>query len=306
MEESLEKIGARNRQILEFQIAGELFGIGAEKVRELLLSVPVSTLSEIHPAVEGSFKYKKAALVVLDIAQWLFETPVEPSEKDILLVTKDTLQIALRVQKVDGICRADRSGLRPARDLPDRIRPEAIAGEVMCDEQRVLLPDYDRIFSEVEPLLIPKMQEASRKKREQMCMLPLVIAEPVPLMAVYLRNALTKSGYKNLRIYPDGEALWNALCTFRDEGTLEKNAALVIAALNSPRLEAPDLIRRIRDDIAMQSLPVLTTAQTLMEDERKALKEVGSDGEFSKEEFQDLAAYVDQLLESRFDMDVSL
>ena len=45
---------------------------------------------------------------------------------------------------------------------------------------------------------------------------------------------------------------------------------------------------------------------TLEEEERKGLKEAGSDGEFSKAEFRELAVCVDQLLESRFDMDVSL
>lgn len=306
MEESLGKTGAQNRQVIEFRIAGELFGIDAERVRELLLSAPVSVLSKAHPAIEGLFKHKNTALAVLDMSHWLFETPAKPEEHDIFLVTKDALHVVLRVQKVEGICRVDRGGLRPAKNLPDGIHPEAIAGEVMCDDQRVLLPDYDRIFSEVEPFLIPKMQEVDRLKREQMCKLPLVIAEPVPLMAVFLRDALTKSGYKNLRIYTDGETLWNALCTFRDEGTLEENAALVITAIKTPHLEATELIGRIRDDAALQSLPVLTTALTLEEEERKGLKEAGSDGEFSKAEFRELAVCVDQLLESRFDMDVSL
>ena len=54
----LEKKDMRSRQIVEFRIAGELFGIDAEKVQELLLSTPVSTLSEVHPAVEGFFKHK--------------------------------------------------------------------------------------------------------------------------------------------------------------------------------------------------------------------------------------------------------
>ena len=297
----LEKKDMRSRQIVEFRIAGELFGIDAEKVQELLLSTPVSTLSEVHPAVEGFFKHKNKALAVLNMSHCLIETPPEPAESDIFLVTKGAFQIALRVQSIEGICRADRSEPRPAETLPDGIREEAIAGELVCDDQSVLLPDYDRIFSEVEPLLIPKMEEDLRKKREQMCSLPLVIAEPVPLMAVYLRDALTKSGYKNLRIYSDGETLWDALCTFRDEETLKENAALVITALKTPRLKASDLIGRIRHDAVLQSLPVLTTALALGEDERKALREAGSDGEFSKEEFGDLAACVDRLLEKQFD-----
>ena len=153
----LEKKDMRSRQIVEFRIAGELFGIDAEKVQELLLSTPVSALSKVHPAVQGIFKHKNKALAVLNMSHCLIETPPEPAESDIFLVTKGAFQIALRVQSIEGICRADRSEPRPAENLPDGIHEEAIAGELMCDDQSVLLPDYDRIFSEVEPLLIPKM-----------------------------------------------------------------------------------------------------------------------------------------------------
>ena len=86
--EILLESGTNELEIMEFTIAGELFGINVAKVREIMMAVPIKRMQQSHPDVEGVFRPRDEVVTVIDLAQYLGLPPSEFPERDIFIITK--------------------------------------------------------------------------------------------------------------------------------------------------------------------------------------------------------------------------
>lgn len=287
----------RRPWVLGFRIGGESFCIAAEDIQEIILSEPLLPMPDVHPTLEGVFRRRDTARPVLTLAPYLLTEPMEPQPEDVFLVTKgNPIHAAFRVQKIDGIFLASQAAASPA--LPEGVRGEHVDQVLLCDGEPVMLPDYKGLIAQIQPLLLPRLKEVNRLRREMLRQTPLLIAQPTPLTAVFLRDALTKAGYANLHFFPDGQSLWQALLELRDtDGEPAGCTALVITDLEMPRMDGLRLIGAIRGEPGIQNLPVLAASVELTEEARTCCKEAGADGAYSKPEFPVMAAQMEVLLE---------
>ena len=69
--EILLESGTNEIEIMEFTVAGNLYGINVAKVDEIMLSQPVKAMPHTHPAVEGIFKPRETVITVLNLPTYL-------------------------------------------------------------------------------------------------------------------------------------------------------------------------------------------------------------------------------------------
>lgn len=104
--EILLESGTNELEIMEFTIAGELFGINVAKVREIMMLSPVKPMQKAHPVIEGIFKPRDEVITVIDLAKYLNLAPSENKDRDIFIVTHFNNQnFAFHVHSVVGIDR---------------------------------------------------------------------------------------------------------------------------------------------------------------------------------------------------------
>ena len=77
--------GTNELEIMEFTIAGELFGINVAKVREIMMAKEVKKMPNSHAVVEGVFKPRDEIITVIDLGKYLNLPKNSTDTRDILL-----------------------------------------------------------------------------------------------------------------------------------------------------------------------------------------------------------------------------
>lgn len=98
--------GTNELEIMEFTIAGELFGINVAKVREIMIAQEVKKMPNSHEVVEGVFKPRNDIITVIDLGKYLNLPKSQNTSNDIFIVTHfNKLNFAFHVETVVGIAR---------------------------------------------------------------------------------------------------------------------------------------------------------------------------------------------------------
>ena len=126
--------------------------------------------------------------------------------------------------------------------------------------------------------------------------MPVFVAEDSILLAKMIEEALHKSGYINVRMFPNGQELWNALVEAKQKGNLRSTCSLVITDLEMPQMDGHRLIKLIKEDSETKVIPVIIFSSLITEEMRVKGKALGADEQLSKPEIAHLVNVMDHLL----------
>ena len=126
--------------------------------------------------------------------------------------------------------------------------------------------------------------------------MPILVAEDSILLTKMIGDALNKSGYVNVTMFPDGQALWNRLQQAKQENNLRDVAALVITDIEMPQMDGHRLTKLIKDDPVLGKLPVIIFSSLVTDEMRIKGKQLGADEQLSKPEIGHLVDVMDHLL----------
>lgn len=288
--------GTNEIEIMEFTISGNLFGINVAKVREIKTSEPVKPMPHTHPAVEGIYKPRDIVLTVVDLPKYL-NGNTEKSEKDLFIVTNfNKMFIAFRVHTVVGISRISWRDIQKPDDTVSG-GPEGVAtGIAQCGDDLVTILDFERIVAEIAPQTSIQVSDIDRMGYRECREMPVFVAEDSILLTKMIEEALHKSGYVNVRMFPNGQELWNALSAAKDAGNAASVCSIVITDLEMPQMDGHRLTKLIKDDPALKSIPVIIFSSLITEEMRVKGKELGADEQLSKPEIVHLVSIMDKLL----------
>lgn len=288
--------GTNEIEIMEFTISGNLFGINVAKVREIKTSEPVKPMPHTHPAVEGIYKPRDIVLTVVDLPKYL-NGNTEKSEKDLFIVTNfNKMFIAFRVHTVVGISRISWRDIQKPDDTVSG-GPEGVAtGIAQCGDDLVTILDFERIVAEIAPQTSIQVSDIDRMGYRECREMPVFVAEDSILLTKMIEEALHKSGYVNVRMFPNGQELWNALSAAKDAGNTASVCSIVITDLEMPQMDGHRLTKLIKDDPALKSIPVIIFSSLITEEMRVKGKELGADEQLSKPEIVHLVSIMDKLL----------
>ena len=296
----LLETGTNEIEIMEFTIDGNLYGINVAKVREIMMSAPVKPMPHTHPSVEGIFKPRETVITVVDLPKYLSGREHEHKEKDLFIVTNfNQMHIAFRVDSVVGISRISWKDIQKPDSTISGGADGVATGIAQCGDDLVNILDFERIVAEIAPETSIQISEVEALGARDRNSSPIWIAEDSILLTRMIRESLERAGYTNLRTFPNGAELWDALQKCTDDGPVDSQVALVITDLEMPQMDGHRLTKLIKDDPALKRLPVVLFSSLINEEMRIKGEQLGADAQITKPEIASLVELIDGLLEQQ-------
>lgn len=299
-DEILLESGTNEIQILKFTVDGVLYGINVAKVRQISISEPVKFMPHTHEAVDGIFKPRDEVITVINLPRFLGSPNYEPKEKDMFILTGfNKMTVAFRVHTVEGLSRISWQGIQKPDSTLNGGNDGVATGIAQCGEDLVTILDFERIVAEISPETSIKVSEIEELGHRERNSSPIVIAEDSILLSHMIKESLTKAGYVNLRMFPNGHDLWSFLSSCKKEGALEENVALIVTDIEMPQMDGHRLTKLVKDDPDMKQIPLIIFSSLISEEMRIKGKQLGADEQLSKPEIGRLVNVMDTLLERK-------
>ena len=293
----LLETGTNEIEIMEFTINNNLFGINVAKVREIMISAPVKPMPHTHAAVEGIFKPRDIVITVVDLPKYLTGQECEKGSKDLFIVTNfNKMYVAFRVHSVVGISRISWQDIHKPDNTVSGGTDGVSTGIAQCGDDLVSILDFERIVAEIAPETSIQISEVEAMGKRERNASPVWVAEDSILLTRMIRESLERAGYTNLRTFPNGAELWEALEECVQTGPVDDQVALVITDLEMPQMDGHRLTKLIKISPEFKHIPVVIFSSLITEEMRRKGREVGADEQLSKPEIGHLIGILDELL----------
>ena len=289
--------GTNEIEVMKFTIGGNLFGINVAKVKEIMISAPVKPMPHAHPSVEGIFKPRDMVITVVDLPQYLgAESP--KGEKDIFIITNfNKMFIAFRVHAVDRISRISWTDISKPDKTVSGGAESVATGIAQCEGELVTILDFERIVAEIAPetsIQISEVEQMGPRDRNDR---PIWVAEDSALLSKMIENSLRKANYVNLRMFPNGQELWDALSVLPADHELEQDVALIITDIEMPQMDGHRLTKLVKESGSrFKEVPLVIFSSLISEEMRLKGKDLGADEQLTKPEIGHLVDVMDHLL----------
>lgn len=300
--EILLESGTNELEIMEFTIAGELFGINVAKVREIMKYSPVKPMQNAHPVIDGIFKPRDEVITVIDLAKYLSLAPSEEKTRDIFIIANfNNLNFAFHVHTVVGIDRISWKKIQK----PDKIiygGDEGVATGIAEFENRLItILDFEKIVAEICPQTGIQVSDVDimgvDKKRNDKTIL---IAEDSMLLSKMIVECLHKSGYINTVKTDNGQEAWEYLCEAKESGDpILDHVSLLVTDIEMPQMDGHRLTKLVKEDSVLKMIPVVMFSSLINEEMRIKGKQLGADEQISKPEIANLVAIIDRLTKTQ-------
>ncbi len=298
----LLETGTNEIEIMEFTINDNLYGINVAKVREIMLSDTVKPMPHVHPAVEGIFKPRDIVITVVDLPKYLTGRECTKGPKDLFIVTNfNKMFVAFRVHTVVGISRISWKDIHKPDNTISGGTDGVTTGIAQCGGNLVSILDFEKIVAEIAPQTSIQLSEVDALGKRERSTSPIWVAEDSILLTKMIQTALTRAGYENVTMFPNGSELWEALHQLKDCEDLTSRVALIITDLEMPQMDGHRLTKLIKTDPKFRSIPVVIFSSLITEEMRRKGKQVGADEQLSKPEIGHLIEILDELLKKSRD-----
>jgi len=288
--------GTNEIEVMEFTINDNLFGINVAKVTEIMMSAPVKFIPHSHPSVEGIFKPRDIVITVIDLPKYLLGETGQHGEKDLFIITNfNKMNIAFRVHTVVGISRISWRDIQKPDKAVSGGDDGVATGIAQCGNDLVTILDFEKIVAEISPETSIQISEIDRLGHRELREAPILIAEDSLLLSKMIRESLQKAGYVNVKMFDNGQELWDHLNSIRGRN-LEDEVALVITDIEMPQMDGHRLTKLIKDDREFSHIPLVIFSSLISEEMRIKGKQLGADEQLSKPEIGHLVEIIDHLL----------
>lgn len=299
--EILLESGTNELEIMEFTIAGEIFGINVAKVREIMRCCPVKPMQKGHVDIEGICKPRDAIITVIDLPKYLGLPTSENPDNDIFIIANfNNLDFAFHVHTVVGIARISWTHIKK----PDRIiygGEEGVAtGIADYGDRLITILDFEKIVAEISPETGIQFEELERfldrPRREQ----PILIAEDSVLLAKMITESLHRSGYSNIIKTDNGQEAWDYLDEIKCSGDpVYDHVACIVTDIEMPQMDGHRLTKLVKEDVILKQLPVILFSSLINDEMRIKGQQLGADAQITKPEIAILVTLIDKLIAER-------
>jgi two-component system chemotaxis response regulator CheV len=246
--------------------------------------------------VEGIFKPRDIVLTVVDLPKYLLGITTDKTEKDLFIITNfNKMNVAFRVNTVVGISRISWKDIQK----PDKTvsgNSEGVAtGIAQCGKDLVTILDFEAIVADIAPETSIQMSEIEKMGQRSRNDVPVLVAEDSVLLSKMIAEALRKSGYAHVTMFPNGQELWDFLRLHKREGDVDSVAGIVITDIEMPQMDGHRLTKLIKDDKELQHIPVIIFSSLITEEMRIKGEQLGANEQMSKPEIGRLVEVIDQL-----------
>ena len=293
----LLETGTNEFEIVEFTVGPVCYGINVAKVREVINPVPVTKMPNVHPYVDGIFTLRGKVMPLVNLSRCLGYDGESTSFK-IIVSELNNYFVGFLVNEVSRIHRISWSAMEPPPNIGDS---EMVIGIVKMSGKMVVLLDFEKILSEINPEINakfssvkPEVMEEALQRRQQKTIL---IAEDSKMLRELVVGTLHTAGYSNVLFAENGAEAWKKLETIlQDKTPVENRLQLIITDIEMPQMDGHHLTKRIKENDRLQHLPVIIFSSLINDEMRLKGESIGANAQVSKPEIGQLISLVDQLI----------
>lgn len=299
--EILLESGTNELEIMEFTIAGELFGINVAKVREIMMCIPIKPMPNAHMHVEGVIKPRDKLISVINLPQYLNLPTQEDNTHDIFIVANfNQLDFAFHVHTVVGIDRISWTKMQK----PDRViygGGEGVATGIAEFENRLItILDFEKIVAEISPETGIQLSDIDAMGPRNRIEKPILIVEDSMLLSKMIIESLHRAGYVNTIKTDNGREAWDFLAEAKTSGDpIKQHVACIVTDIEMPQMDGHRLTKLVKDDSVLKVLPVILFSSLINEEMRIKGKQLGADEQISKPEIANLVSLIDRLIKEK-------
>lgn len=298
--EILLETGTNELSVLEFQIAGQRFGINVSKIIQLIQAIPVQPMPHSHDCVEGIVQPRGQMYTIVNLAKYLCLPTSTAPEKDIYIIANfNEMNIGFHVEGIEVIHRISWEAMEKPDDLIFGGKEGVITSIFKIDGRIISVLDFEKIAFDINPDAGFKMNEVPQGLAAQREGCPILVAEDSPLLRKIISKALQTAGYTNIIMTEHGQSAWEYIQKVKSSGkNIFNEINCVLTDIEMPKMDGHRLTKLIKEDPALYSLPVVIFSSLINENMRKKGLEVGADAQISKPEIGMLVETVDRMIQS--------
>ena len=133
------------RQLVVFDLAGEIYGVNIETVREIIRMQAVTFVPDAPDFVEGVINLRGRVIPVIDLRRRFGLTVTEETnESRVLVVDSEGEDLGVIVDAVTEVQRIREDSIEPVSNLVSTEESEYIVGITKVEDQLIILLDLDR------------------------------------------------------------------------------------------------------------------------------------------------------------------
>lgn len=284
--------GTNELEVLEFTIAGNSYGINVAKIREIINYQPVTPVPNAHPSIEGIFMPRDTMITAVDLSNCLQRGESKPG--GLFIVTNfNQLDIAFHVENVIGIHRVSWTQIMKPEATFSNVNDSVSTGIVNINGKLIIILDFEKIVADINPSTGIKVSDLNELGERDRNAIPILFAEDSVLLNKLVKDSLNRAGYTNVISCENGEEAWMILKEAKERGTISDVARCVITDIEMPRMDGHRLLKLIRDDSVLGSLPVIIFSSLVNEEMRRKGEALGATAQLSKPEIVNLVKEVD-------------
>ena len=289
--------GTNELEIMEFTIAGSVFGINVAKVTEIMKYSKVNQMPNSHPHVEGVFKPREKIITVIDLPAYMELPESENPDRDMFIITNfNKIESAFHVHTVEGIHRISWADI----EKPDTTiygGTEGLAtGIAKFKDKLITIIDFEKVVFDISPQTGIQIDEIGRLGVRDRSEKPILISEDSSLLRRMIIDSLHEAGYSNVITTNNGLEAWQKLAEWKEADTLMENVNLIITDIEMPKMDGHRLTKLVKEDPICQQIPLIIFSSLIDETMFLKGKDLGADAQITKPEIGSLVELIDNLI----------
>lgn len=289
----LLETGTNEFEIIEFSIGNVFYGINVAKVREIINEVPVTAMPNAHSYVDGIFTLRGKIMPLVNLEKCL-NSETQTVTSKIIVAEMNSVFIGFKVDEVSRIHRISWNQMEPPPNISDS---ELVVGIVKMENRLIILLDFEKILSEVNPEISKKLSAIPVSTEELVTIRKtktILVAEDSHMLRELLIKTLHTAGYNTISA-ENGQQAWDKLKTIAVSGkSAVEQIQMVITDIEMPQMDGHHLTKKIKEDRALSELPVIIFSSLINDEMRRKGEALGAYAQITKPEIEQLINIVDK------------
>ena len=287
--------GTNELEVLEFELDGNAYGINVAKIKEIIPYQKVTPVPNSPPSLAGIFMPRDTMITAIDLKNCLQRGVSE--EGGLFIITNfNMLDIAFHVDAVKGIHRISWEQIIKPGATVSTSEDSISTGIVKLDNRLVIILDFEKIVSDINPETGLKISEIDDMGVRQRSNVPILIAEDSVLLNKLIVDSLKKAGYDNLIHTQNGQEAYDVIQACKADGTLKDHVQCVITDIEMPLMDGHRLTKLIKSDDETKDIPVVIFSSLVNDEMKRKGEALGADAQLSKPEIANLVRIIDDLV----------
>lgn len=289
--------GTGELEVIEFVANGNHYVINVVKVKEVI-AMPKDGLTRLpdpKPEIAGLILCRDEILTLVDLKYILTKRQTKDLGAKVIVCEFNKIKVSFNIDDIVGVHRIKWSEIRKPDDLSEN---SLAVGNILLNGKVLIMLDFEKIVTDICPsvgISEDRLIEVNYKDRSDV---KIIMADDSALIRRLLKETLTKAGFKNLRVFDDGEQALNYLKDLSEKHgeSFRRYAELLITDIEMPQLDGLTLTRKIKEDEVLRKLPVIIFSSLITDELKHKGESVKADAQLSKPEVSQLVDTIDRLL----------